>query len=70
MATVVFPAISALVSGFLVKNLFICAGRETSPLWLALEIVFAVCVFAGVYRAVMLAYDSISLRRKSCRSDS
>ena len=70
MATVVFPAISALVSGFLVKNLFICAGRETSPLWLALEIVFAVCVFAGVYRAVMLAYDSIILKRKSCRSDS
>jgi hypothetical protein len=61
---VVFPAASALVSGFLVKRLFISAGRETSPLWLALEIIFAVCVFAGSYRGVMLIYDGARIKIK------
>ena len=64
LSTVVFPGASALVSGFLVKTLFISAGRETSPLWLALEIVFAACAFAAVYRSVMLVYDSVSTKYK------
>lgn len=65
LASVVFPAASALVSGFLVKRLFISAGRETSPLWLALEIIFAVCVFAGSYRGVMLIYDGARIKIKN-----
>lgn len=67
MTSVIFPAVSALASGFAVKNLFISAGRETSALWLSLEILFAVCVFAGIYRAVMLVYDFV---RKKQFSDS
>ena len=64
LRTVVLPAASALVSGALVKCLFISAGRQTSPLWLCLEIIFAVSVFAGVYRASVLACDSLCAKIK------
>lgn len=55
--TLLLPLISAFVSSLLVKELFISAGRETSALWLILEIIFSVCVFAGVYR-ISIALDS------------
>ena len=55
--TLFLPLISALASAMLVKELYIRAGEQTSPLWLALEIVFSVCVFAGVYRMLLLARD-------------
>ena len=54
---VAFPLVSALVSAILVKRLFISAGMQTSPLWLALEIVFSVCAFFGIYRAILLVRD-------------
>ena len=57
MEAVVFPAFSALLSGGLVKLLFISAGKETSGFWLILEIVFSVSVFAAVYRSVALIYS-------------
>lgn len=50
MQTLILPLISAFISSLLVKELFISAGRETSALWLILEIIFSVCAFAGVYR--------------------
>lgn len=61
--TLVLPLISALVSSFLVRELFISAGKQTSPLWLMLEILFSICVFAGVYRILILAFDVIKQKK-------
>lgn len=62
--TLLYPLLSALLSGVLVKRLFISAGRETDILWLILEIVFSVCVFAGVYRLIML-FDNRIFKRET-----
>ncbi len=59
---VVFPLLSALLSGVLVKVLFISAGKETSAFWLILEIVFSVSIFAGVYRTVTLIFNLLRNR--------
>ncbi len=64
MESAVFPAAAALISGLLVKLLFISAGKETSALWLALEIVFAVSVFAGIYRFWILLLDGAKRLQK------
>lgn len=63
-----FPAISALVSGVLVKMLFISAGRETSSFWLALEIIFAIAAFAGTYRIFAFAFDIIKERKSGMKT--
>ena len=53
METLVLPFLSALLSSALVREAFVRAGRQTSPLWLTLEIIFSVCMFAGVYRILV-----------------
>lgn len=60
---ILFPAFSALLSGLLVKFLFISAGKETTPLWLILEIVFSVSIFAAIYRTITLIFDFSKNRR-------
>lgn len=61
--TLLLPLISAIVSSLFVRELFIRAGKQTSPLWLVLEIVFSVCIFAGVYRILILSRDIIKQKR-------
>jgi len=62
--TLLLPLVSAVVSSLFVKELFISAGKQTSPLWLVLEIVFSVCIFAGVYRILILLCDIVKHKKK------
>ena len=66
--TLLLPLVSAVVSSLFVKELFISAGKQTSPLWLVLEIVFSVCIFAGVYRILILLCDIVKHKKniKKC----
>lgn len=65
LETLLLPLVAALVSSFFVRELFISAGGQTSALWLALEIVFAVCVFTGVYRMLILTFDILKQKKKT-----
>ncbi len=62
--TIVLPLLSAAVSSFLVRESFIRAGRQTLPLWLVLEIVFSICMFAGVYRILIIITTYAKLKFK------
>lgn len=65
--TLLLPLLSALVSSLFVKKLFISAGKQTSPLWLTLEILFSVCVFSGVYRIFVFINESFnSVKKQRC----
>ncbi|MBE6537097.1 MAG: hypothetical protein E7673_04000 [Ruminococcaceae bacterium] len=63
--TLLLPLLAALVSSYLVRELFIRAGKQTSPLWLLLEIVFSVCIFAGVYRILLLILDMVKNKKNA-----
>lgn len=56
---VVLPLLSALFSAILIKRLFISAGMQTSPLWLALEIAFSVSAFFVSYEILSLVLCGI-----------
>ena len=45
----ILPVGCAAVSAFISKKAFVSAGKFTSPFWLALEIIFAVCIFLSLY---------------------
>ena len=45
------PLAAALASAFISKRLFVKCGAMTAPVWLFLEILFAVCAFLAVYLA-------------------
>lgn len=62
--TLLLPLVSACVSALFVKELFISAGKQTSPLWLVLEIIFSVSVFAGVYRITLYVDNILSFKCK------
>lgn len=57
--TVIAPLAAALLSAYVSQRVFINAGAQTSPLWLALEIVFAVCIFFASYKVFELLYYNI-----------
>ena len=58
--TLIVAVLSALASAYFVKELFISAGRESTALWLTLEIVFAVSVFVLVERLLLISFDVIN----------
>ncbi len=60
----VLPLVSACISAAFVKELFISAGRETTALWLILEILFSVCAFAGVYRISIMIDSVLGFKKK------
>ncbi len=61
---IVYPAISAALSGYITKQAFISAGVMTSGFWLTMQIVFTVCSFFAIYRAVS-ALDALLTGRKA-----
>ena len=62
LRSLAFPSISAALSAFLSKRIFVRCGALTSPVWLFLEILFAVCIFLAIYFALTL------IKRPSVRS--
>ena len=58
-----FPLIAAFVSAVLSRKIFINAGARTIPVWLFLEILFAVCIFIAVY--LMLSNVYIKIKTKA-----
>lgn len=62
LRSLIFPSISAAVSALLSKRIFVSCGALTSPVWLFLEILFAVCIFLAIYFALTL------IKRPSARS--
>ncbi|MBQ9071333.1 MAG: oligosaccharide flippase family protein [Clostridia bacterium] len=65
--TLLYPLISALFSGALVKKLFISAGRQTDAFWLILEIIFSVCAFALMYKFILFVNDRIKILPQKCK---
>ena len=59
------PIISAAASAFMSKRIFVKCGSMTAPVWLFLEIVFAVCVFIVIY----LFFSLLLKHRKSGKSE-
>ncbi len=49
--SLILPLLSALLAAYLSEKMFVSGGSSAEPLWLILKIVFAVCVFLGVYIA-------------------
>ena len=54
MKSLVLPVFVATVSALLSKSLFIFSGKDVSPLWLILKVLFAVCIFIGVQSLISL----------------
>ena len=59
LRAIVFPGVSAFISAVLSKNVFISSGAQTDALWLVLEIVFASCVFFGLYKILLMIDDRV-----------
>lgn len=56
---VLLPLVAAFFSSYVAKHTFINIGSRPSPVWLFLEIIFAVCIFTAVY----LTFSLISKRK-------
>lgn len=54
LKSLVFPALSAALSAIISKCLFVRCGSQTAPVWLFLEILFAVCAFIAIYFTLTL----------------
>ena len=61
--SLLYPLLSASASALISKKIFVSAGAMTSALWMTLEIVFAVCLFFGVYNVILLLESLIVSRR-------
>ncbi len=48
------PLISALIAAFISKKLFFIGGAQASALWLILKLIFAVCMFVAVNKAIKI----------------
>ena len=66
-ASVLTPLLCALLSGYLTRSLFVCAGAQTSALWLILKLLFSVCVYFLSHRIITLA--SLASKRKKRRDN-
>ncbi len=49
LRALLIPAASALLATALSKNLFAMNGTVTTPLWLVLKLIFAVCIFLAAF---------------------
>ncbi len=54
LKALVIPGVSALASAVLSKELFLMNGTVTTPIWLILKILFAVCVYLGIFMILRL----------------
>ncbi len=48
----VLPLISGIIATLVSRKIFVKCGAMTSPVWLFLEILFAVCVFVAIYLSI------------------
>lgn len=58
------PISAAFASATLSRELFVSMGSMSQPVWLFLEIVFAVCLFLGIYLSLSLLVGRVHKKRK------
>ena len=64
LRSLVIPLTASALSASISKALFVRCGSMTSPVWLLLEILFAVCMFLAVYFTFNLVLKSIRYKDK------
>lgn len=63
--SVLLPSAAAFISASISKRIFIKMGGSVAPVWLLLEISFAVCAFFAIYLSLKLLCDALSERYRS-----
>ena len=64
----ILPLISAFASAYLSKRIFVQCGAMTAPVWLFIEILFAVCCFLFIYLAsssLLNLYKTKEIKKKA-----
>ncbi len=64
LRALIIPAAAALISAVLSKELFLMNGTVTTALWLVLKMVFAVCVFLGLFMIFRLPLTRVKKTNK------
>lgn len=58
------PLLAAVIAALLSRSLFLPSGAETSGGWLALEMIFAACLFTAFYIGGRIFSESLRQRRR------
>ena len=64
----VISILASLVSAYASKKIFVRCGQMTRPVWLFLEILFAVCIFLAIYFLLCTSL-SVFKRRKTAQKE-